>query len=89
MPVNQWMYHVDIRDIWKAPDLSLEKQRDLIVARLQSSKWYLDSIAEDPNCDLMYAVDELGETNEEDWFNWVWDTIYDIADADRCWINIF
>ena len=62
MTVNQWQYHLDIRDVWKAPDLSFTEQCDIIVKRIQSSKWYLDSVAENSHCELKYAVEELSDT---------------------------
>jgi len=80
-----WQHTLDIADIWQNDDLTLVELRDRIVTRIKTNRWYT---TQDEGSDLHEAVDELGDITTPDDFDAVWDTIYDLADTDRCWIRL-
>jgi len=79
-----WKHTLDLRDVFHSDVLSFEDRRDIIVGRIRASSWFKEYREYD---DLQMAVEELADTDEVEWFDAVWDAIYDIADADRMWIS--
>lgn len=80
----RWTYTIRLKDVFHNDAMTFEQRRDAIVARLRNSQWYaeIDSVLRD-------HVDELAETTDTDGFDYVWNKIYDEADADRAWIETF
>lgn len=61
---------------------TFEDRRDATVAALQASGW----VEKNDNLDML--VDELSDTDNEDYFDLVWYAIYDEADYDRVWLAV-
>jgi hypothetical protein len=79
--MRQWRYKVDISDIMGCGDETFQETRDALVARLSGSEWYRgnDSLAD--------LVDELRLTTDPGGFDFVFDDIYDLADAQGAWLD--
>ena len=87
---SPWQYKLDVSDLFHDEDLSFEQRRDGVVGRLRAAPFYED----DPirwNADteeLYLVVDELADTDDEDYFDSVWNALYDWCDVDkRVWLN--
>jgi hypothetical protein len=79
-----WDRKIRLADVFRNPDMTFEERRDAIVARLRASVWLKGY---DEDSDLTQFVDEMSEAADVEEFDGVWDFIYDIADADRVWIE--
>jgi len=79
-----WDRKIRLADIFHNEAMTFEQRRDAIVARLRASAWFKEC---DEYDDLPQFVEELSETRDVDEFDGPWDCIYDIADADRVWIE--
>ncbi len=77
-----WDRRVDVRDVFRNENLTFEQRRDAIVRRIRNSGWTIE-----PGSTLDHVVEELGDTEDTDEFDAVWDVIYDYADTDRVWIE--
>lgn len=64
---------------------TFEEHRDATVKALNGSGWL--EIAYDPE-GLENLIDELSETDDADYFDAVWNAIYDEADYDRVWLGV-
>ncbi|TVZ01248.1 hypothetical protein EAS64_33760 [Trebonia kvetii] len=91
-----WLYTIDLADIFHA-DIPFEERRDEIVKRIRESEWYRDAEMEASekldravNADdflLGVTITDLEDASDEEDFDWTWDEVYDMANADRAWIN--
>lgn len=83
-----WKETIDLIAIWKNEDLEFTDQRDQIVTKLKSSRWYKtrDTAGFDERGE---AVDNLAESENFDEFNDWWAQLYDYFDTDRVWIRLF
>ncbi len=81
-----WAHTLNLADVFHNDGLTFEQKRDAIVRRVRATTWFKDYDEQD---NLPQMVEELADTDSQDWFNSVWDCIYDIADADRVWITTF
>jgi hypothetical protein len=79
-----WDGKLKLADVFHNDSLSFEEKRDAIVRRIRASRWFKDY---DEFDDLPLFVEELADTEDNGSFNAVWSEIYDIADADRVWIE--
>lgn len=80
-----WLATIRLGDVWKNPELSFEERRDAIVSRIKSSNWY----GEGDDLTLADIVDGLSEAEDADDFDDAWDALYDLADEDRVWIDLW
>ena len=74
-----WQEKIDLKSLFgqfQDDKLSFEQVRDKVVSKLQKSK-RLDQ----------ELVEELGETENQDYFNYALNAIYDDADANLVWIE--
>jgi hypothetical protein len=78
-----WAHQLNLADVFHDADLSFEERRDAIVRRIRLTAWFKGY---DETEDLPQFVEELADTEAGE-FDAVWDSIYDIADADRVWIR--
>lgn len=79
-----WDRKIRLGDVFDNDEFTFEQKRDTIVSRLRSSGW-LNGRDE---CDeLVTLVEELAAATDVEWFDSVWDLIYDHADYDRVWID--
>ena len=86
----QWKNRLNLGDIFQDDDMPLEEKRDVIVARIKASGWYRREIKRDDCCDLFYIVDELADVDSDDYFNVVWNALYDWCDVDkRVWLDVW
>jgi len=84
--MQPWKHRIDLSATWRNNDLSFEAKRDQIVAEFRSHPCITDG---ENGMDLSTLVDELSEMDTEADFNYVWDTIYDLADHGKwLWINL-
>ncbi len=81
-----WDRKIDLKDVFHNDAMTFEEKRDAIVGRIRASGW-LDGRGEFD--ELVMFVEELADTDNLEWFDSVWDHIYDIADRDRVWIGTF
>ena len=79
-----WDRKIRLGDVFHNDDLTFEQKRDLIVSRIRTSGWLKGC---DEYDDLVMFVEELSETTTAAEFDGPWDEIYDIADAERVWID--
>ncbi|TDP29838.1 hypothetical protein [Nocardia ignorata] len=82
-----WAEKVDLRDVFRNPDMTFIECRDAIVARLKRSRWFVEA---DPlECDGVHDIIAVHLAHAEDtdeWDGW-WDELYDLADYARVWIG--
>lgn len=81
----KWDYAILLGDIWKNPALSFEQQRDEIVARLQANDWYRT----DDGGPTSRLIDDLAEVVDAEQFDDIWDELYDRADGERAWLDVW
>lgn len=81
-----WDHTVDLSAFWGDESLPFEDRRDQTVTALRASTWVKKL---DESDDLHLTIEELADTDTEDYFNLVWEAIYDAADIDRAWIKTF
>jgi len=79
-----WDGKLRLADVFHDDALTFEQKRDAIVRRIRATKWFKDY---DEYDDLPMFVEELADAEDNTSFNGVWSEIYDIADADRVWIE--
>lgn len=89
MPVNRWKYKLSVADVFHNEDMTFEEIRDVVVRRIRGSAWFKGCVKQSMFSELEDAVEELADTESTEEFDAVWGFIYDIADADRCWIATF
>ena len=81
MPV--WHLTIKLGDLWRA-DIGFPEKRDKIVSVLKISGW---RDLTDRQEDFDELIDELSETLNIQEFDLAFSDIYDLADADRVWIE--
>jgi hypothetical protein len=79
-----WDRKIRLADVWRNEAMTFEQRRDAIVARLRASAWFKGY---DEYDELPQSVEEMADAETKAAFNDVMDEIYDIADADRVWIE--
>jgi hypothetical protein len=79
-----WEHKIRLGDVWQDEELDFEQRRNKIVARIRASAWFKGYGEFD---DLPQIVEELSGIEDADGFDEVWDSLYDIADYDRVWID--
>jgi hypothetical protein len=83
--VTQWIEKVRLSDCFHDDGMPFPQRRDEIVRRIKQTKWF--KRADEADTDLHPLIEKLADTHDVDEFDQVWDLIYDIADADRVWIE--
>jgi len=79
-----WSETVKVGDIFHNPELSFEQQRDQVCFRFRQSRWMRRA----PECEPIHEyIDELGDTEDQQEFNEVFQSVYDEADYARIWID--
>jgi hypothetical protein len=78
-----WLTHIHLGDVFHNEEMTFEQRRDVIVQRLRASPWLVDT----SDSYLENVVKELGDADTVEWFDTVWDILYDCADRDRVWID--
>ena len=81
-----WAHVLKLADVFHNDAMSFQEKRDAIVARIRATTWFKGY---DEGDELHMYVEELSDTEDTSEFDYVWDEIYDIADADRVWIETF
>jgi hypothetical protein len=79
-----WDGTLRLADVFHNGGLTFEQKRDAIVRRIRGTAWFKGY---DESDDLPQFVEELAGAEDNASFNEVWSGIYDIADADRVWIE--
>ncbi len=77
-----WDRRINLAGVFRNENLTFEERRDAIVRKIRASGWVTDE-----SWSLDNLVEELGDTENVDEFDAVWDAIYDQADIDRVWIE--
>lgn len=78
-----WIYKLDLKDVFGNEDMTFEERRDEIVKRLRESAWYK---SHREGAWFHSLIEELSETEDVQYFDCVWENVYDQADFDRAWI---
>jgi len=82
-----WKHKISVRDIFKDDGGTFQQRRDQIVQRFQRAKTVLAD--GDNGEELAALIEELADSESSEEFNWVWDSIYDLADdGGRKWLWI-
>jgi hypothetical protein len=81
MPRVIWKHKLRLEDIFHSEAHSFTNRRDIIVARIQRSKFW-----DEDDDELAALVEELADTEDGEAFNRVWDALYDWFDANRVWV---
>jgi hypothetical protein len=85
----QWLYQVELGDVWGNRGMSFAQRRDAIAGRLRESPWYAARTQDEDRTDILESfVEELGDAPDAAAFNSAWDAICDEADGDRVWIDL-
>lgn len=79
-----WLITIDLKDVFHNDDMSFVEKRDEIVSRIRNSPWFQES-----DVTLGSVIADLAETENVEDFDFVWNYVYDIADADRVWLATF
>lgn len=93
-----WRLRVELADVFKRADDDVYEEHVVeivqeIERRLKASGWLemfsgdLDAELHREQLELLF--EELGEAKTYDEFNKAWQYLYDEADGDRVWIEIF
>jgi len=82
--MTEWLHTVDVSEYFHNASMTFPEKRDAIVATLANSSWL---VATDHFSDLYELIVELSETTHPTDFDMVWDSVYDLADFERTWIN--
>lgn len=83
--MTDWKYTINLKGVFHNDALTFEQSRDAVVKRLQNSMWFKSKDALDD--ELRLLVEELSETADTAEFDEVWDAIYNVADADKAWLE--
>lgn len=81
---SSWDGTLRLADVFHNDDLTFEQKRDATVRRIRATAWFKGY---DEFDDLPMFVEELSDAADTDAFDAAWDCVYDIADADRVWIE--
>ena len=81
---SSWDRTLRLADVFHNDALTFTQRRDAIVRRIRATPW---SKSYDECDDLPMFVEELADAADSAAFDSPWDCIYDIADADRVWIE--
>ena len=82
-----WQGLVNVADLWKDDEMPFDNKRDLIVGRIKSLPQYVEDQESDEFDEALWLiVDEMSGVEEEDEFDYVWDSFYDWCDAERIWV---
>lgn len=81
---SSWDGTLRLADVFHNDALTFTQKRDAIVRRIRATTWFKSY---DDSGDLPMFVEELSDSGDTDAFDSAWDCIYDIADADRVWIE--
>ena len=79
-----WNSKLRLGPVFRDETLTFEELRDTVASRLRASTWFKSY---DEYDDLPMLAEELADTEDRASLNAVLDEIYDIADADRVWIE--
>lgn len=81
--MKKWKHKLNLADVFHNEDLAFEEIRDIVVSRIKASSFYREA---KESMDFEGIVDELGEAETVDQFDFIWDAVYDYADDYDCWI---
>lgn len=87
MPVNKWNLSINLDDLWQDPenpDSPPMDRRAQIAERIRASTWRLNTSDYRHFDHLLTMLADPDETDPE----LVWKGLYDLADADRVWLDI-
>jgi hypothetical protein len=80
----RWHEQIDLHEPLNNDALPFTERRDTIVARIKASRWFAND-----DGDLGILLEDLANAEDEDDFDEAWESIYDLADSDRVWLNAF
>ena len=82
----QWKHKVDVSDVFGPyADLPFEQRRDAVVLKLRQSPATSDGLEGE---EFILLLEDLADTPNEDEFDDVWDSIYNLADTGKwLWIE--
>jgi len=86
-----WAHTMNVADDFNADEGDFDqlvKNRDALVSRFKNDGW-CKQFLQNPSHGLGWLVFQLSETEDFDEFNEVWDDIYDWADVNRLWLQVF
>lgn len=85
MPVWHRSIHLEVLvQQWKDGGLDIEELAELVVGKIRRSGWR--ELTHNPDL-LDDLLDELSEVLNENEYTSVFNDLYDLADADRVWIQ--
>lgn len=85
----EWRKRIDVSVTFNDDDLDIKEKAASIAAQLTNSGWLNLRDEEDDRDNLVWLFEELGDSEDEREFDAVWNAIYDEADADRVWLNVW
>lgn len=83
-----WEYTLNLRDIWKEPEIPFDKMRDAVVQRIVDSDFWKDTLEFDleANYELTSIIEDMSMSRNMREFNLAWSDFYDFADEYRIWV---
>jgi hypothetical protein len=84
-----WKIHIYVADVWHDDDVSFERLKEIVCQRIRESGWRDLQVGDDARDDWDNLVDELADAETEDEFDCVWAAMYDHADEDRVWLDVW
>jgi hypothetical protein len=82
--MDHWQEQIDLYEPLTNDALPFKERRDTIVARIKASRWFAND-----DGDLAIQLEDLANAEDKDDFDEAWESIYDLADSDRVWLNAF
>lgn len=83
-----WEYTLNLRGIWRIPDIEFERMRDAVIQRIVDSDFWKDTLEFDleANYELTSIVEDMSMSRNMREFNLAWSDFYDFADEHRIWV---
>ena len=82
-----WKHNLYLAPMFHSEEMSLESKTKLIIMRIRSRPWFNEDFGYFQELeDLLEEMSDAGEADDVEWFDAVWNAMYDIFDAERVWV---
>jgi hypothetical protein len=83
--MSEWTHRINVGQAYDPIDGNFSEHRDRVVEVIRNSAWLRDT---QRSWELSDLIIELANAKDIYTFDSVMDGIYDLADDDRCWIEV-
>jgi hypothetical protein len=82
-----WKNRLNVAPYFHNDDLTLEQKTKDIILIIRSRPWFNEDFGYFQELeDLLEEMSDAGEADDVEWFDAVWNAMYDIFDAERVWV---